>query len=45
MKPDFSDFLIVAGVVVVGVGLWWMYPPAALIFGGVALIALGMSLA
>lgn len=45
MRPDFSDFLILAGLVVVGAGLWWIYPPAALVFGGVALIVLGMSLA
>lgn len=45
MKPDISDFLIVAGLVLVGVGLWMVYPPAAVVFGGVALAALGIHLA
>lgn len=45
MKFDTSDGLIVAGTGCVFVGLWWLLPAAAMIVGGLLLVALGLLLA
>ena len=37
------DVLVVVGIGCLGIGLWWIYPPAALITIGVLLIAAGMN--
>jgi len=36
----FLDALFLAGLATAAVGLWWIYPPAALIAGGVTVCAL-----
>lgn len=38
-KPDGWDGLALAGALLVAGGLWWIYPPAALIAVGSALVA------
>ena len=40
---DRWDVMALAGVVLVGVGLWFVYWPLALIVPGVLLIALGVA--
>ncbi len=36
LNVDARDVLVVAGLGMVGAGLWWMYPPAALVvIGGI----------
>jgi hypothetical protein len=40
IRPDLVlDLAGVAGVVTVAAGLWWIYPPAAVIFSGLAIVA------
>jgi hypothetical protein len=39
---DVDDALLVAGGALFTVGVWWLYPPAALMFGGGFLAALGV---
>jgi len=41
-RPPLHDVLVVAGLVLLGAGLWWVYPPAALITIGALLIAGGV---
>ncbi len=42
-KPKFDrDWIIVAGVVTLLGGLWWLYPPAVPIAAGLMLIAAGL---
>lgn len=36
-----GDALLLTGAALVVIGVWWIWPPAALIVGGVALAALG----
>lgn len=40
--PDVRDVLVFGGLAVVGVGVWWIFPAAALIVIGAALFALGI---
>lgn len=42
MSVDRWDILALVGLVMVGVGLWFVYWPLALIVPGVALIALAV---
>jgi hypothetical protein len=37
-----TDLYFFAGAVLAGVGLWWAYPPAALIGVGLVLMMLGV---
>ena len=39
---DLRDVLALVGMGLVAVGLWWIYPPAALIAGGVSLTAIAV---
>lgn len=41
-QMDLSDAFIFAGLALACVGVWQIYPPAALITGGVALFWLGI---
>lgn len=41
MKPDLNDALYLAGLGLVGTGLWWVFPPAALVTCGAVLVVLG----
>jgi hypothetical protein len=45
MKPGFDDLLVSVGVILVGLGLWWIDPRAALIGLGVILFLAGLLLA
>lgn len=45
MKPDLADLLVSAGVILVGLGLWWIDPRAALIGLGMILFVAGLALA
>ena len=36
------DLVFLAGVGLVGIGLWWAWPPAALIWSGAVLVTLGI---
>jgi hypothetical protein len=38
MKPDLSDVLLLLGAVCLFVGVWMIYPPAALIVAGFILV-------
>ena len=40
---DRWDAMAAAGLALMGGGLWWVYPPAALIVCGLALLALGVA--
>jgi hypothetical protein len=42
---DAADILTGAGFVIVLVGLWWLLPAAAMIIGGLGLMALGLLVA
>ena len=42
MKIDLYDVLALAGGVVLAAGLWMIYPPAALIGLGLALVGFGL---
>jgi len=44
MTFDWSDTLIVLGAVAIVAGAWLVYPPAALIVGGLVLAAVGLLL-
>ena len=39
MSIDVFDVLALAGVLLIAVGLWWVYPPLALIISGIWLFA------
>ena len=41
---DISDILILLGVACMAGGLYYIYPPAAAIFGGVILLTFGLLL-
>lgn len=41
MKLDIRDVLTVAGLIMIFVGLWWIYPPVALIVIGFTLFWAG----
>ena len=41
MKPDINDFLILIGLVCIGVGLWFIFPASLLFLFGVIFIFLG----
>lgn len=43
MKPDLHDTLTLAGAALLCAGIWWVYPPAALILAGAALVAVGVA--
>jgi hypothetical protein len=45
MRLDPADWLAIAGVLLVGGGVWWIYPPAALIVIGLILLGTGLALA
>ena len=36
------DLTAACGALMTGLGLWWIYPPAALIAGGIALTAFAL---
>jgi len=40
--PDLFDLLALAGLVMLGVGLWWIWPPLALAIPGALLLAIGL---
>lgn len=42
MDLDWSDGVFALGVLLVVVGVWWIYPPAALIVAGGVMMALGV---
>ncbi len=42
MKPDARDLVGIAGLGLLGTGVWLVYPPAALIVVGSALLALAL---
>lgn len=42
MKPWHFDALALCGLALVGVGLWWIYPPLACIGVGAKLLFLGL---
>ncbi len=44
MKSFLDEFLILAGVTLVTTGLWWIYPPIALIVLGLIFLAAGLYL-
>lgn len=41
-KFDIDDALVVGGALVTGAGVWLIYPPAALIAFGLALLFMGI---
>ena len=41
-KFGIGDAVALVGFGVFAVGLWWIYPPASLLFSGAALVAVGM---
>ena len=41
MIMDFNDVLALLGFISLSIGLWWVYPPVALIVGGILLMAVG----
>jgi hypothetical protein len=40
--PDLYDLFALAGLALIAVGLWLIYPPAALIVTGAAILTLGI---
>lgn len=40
--PLSADLAVLAGAACALVGLWWIFPPAALIVGGVGLVVAGL---
>ena len=40
--PPLDDILVLGGLLSVGAGLWFIYPPAAGVVLGAALVALGV---
>ena len=42
MIPDLYDLLALAGLVMLGVGLWWIWPPLGLVVPGGLLFVVGM---
>jgi hypothetical protein len=45
-RPDLLlDLAAVAGLTIVAVGLWWIYPPAGVIFTGLAVVAIAWMVA
>jgi len=40
--PDLFDLMALAGLVMLGVGLWWIWPPLALVVPGALLLAIGL---
>ena len=41
-KADLDDILTVGGVGMIGIGIWFIYWPAALIVAGVFCVSLGI---
>lgn len=41
-RIDASDVLVFCGLLLLGAGLWWLSPPAALIVVGVVLLIVGL---
>ena len=37
-----KDLLALAGLALLAAGLWWIYPPAALVVVGLVLLAVGV---
>lgn len=37
-----TDLFFFIGVALAATGLWWAYPPAAMIFSGLVMLALGV---
>jgi hypothetical protein len=44
MKLDITDVIEVVGICSLTVGLWWIYPPVALIILGLIFIVAGYAL-
>jgi hypothetical protein len=42
-KPDLYDACILVGFAGMVTGIWWLAPPAALIAGGLMLLAWGLA--
>lgn len=42
MTPDLHDTLTLVGAALVAAGVWWIYPPAALILLGAVLVGIGV---
>lgn len=40
-KPDLSDLSLIIGLIMLFVGIWQVYPPAALIVVGALLVSFG----
>ena len=41
MRLDINDILTLVGMVMIFAGLWWVYPPAALVVIGAVLFLAG----
>jgi hypothetical protein len=39
---DLSDLLVLLGLVLLGIGLWWVWPPLGLIVPGAVLLIVGL---
>jgi hypothetical protein len=44
MRTIIADCCLLIGAGLALAGLWWIYPPAALLVGGLSLLALGARL-
>ncbi|MBF8255861.1 MAG: hypothetical protein HW404_369 [Anaerolineales bacterium] len=42
LLPSLADVLAIAGVGMIGVGLWWVYPPLALLTVGSLLLLVSL---
>jgi hypothetical protein len=42
-KPDILDTFTFGGLIIFGTGIWFIYPPAALIFTGLFFMWLGLA--
>lgn len=45
MRPGLEDLAVVVGLVMLGAGFWWCWPPLGLIVPGALLFLLGVVLA
>jgi len=41
--PDLHDILALLGLLLIGAGVWWVYPPAALILVGAILLGVAVT--